>query len=83
MPGEPKIFYRCGMLQDNLAKAIDIYRGLKVSGIGLSALGALFVQLVESSNGIDLDYLRSLCDSSVESMYSYRLFPDRKIAGTP
>jgi phospholipase C len=84
-----KLFYRCGMLQDNIAKAIDAFRTGEAVGGGLSLLsplpglqGLAFFSLADMvaeitllAKHIDLEYLRGLSNSSVESMYSHRLFP--------
>jgi len=87
-----KIFFRSGLLQDNIAKLIDVYRGqagastlfaIPVSW-ALSAFvltGELIAAITLLAKGItdsSLSYLRSLSDSTVNSMYSFRLFSQIK-----
>ena len=84
-----KVYYSSGILQDNIAKAIDIYRG-QAGGLTVAALfkggwwGALITiaelataigLLIKGVTNDSLNYLRSLADGSVESAFSYRLFP--------
>jgi phospholipase C len=87
-----KVFYSSGILQDNIAKAIDAIRaGASVAAVGSLFAGPLVRTLIGVlaliagikllKDGIDLSYLRSLCDGSVDSAFSYRLFP--KTAGIP
>ena len=77
-----KVYYSSGILQDNIAKAIDIYRG-QAAGLTVAALfkggwwGALITiaelataiaLLVKGVTNDSLNYLRSLADGSVESL---------------
>ncbi|HSX51426.1 MAG TPA: alkaline phosphatase family protein [Cellvibrio sp.] len=87
-----KIFFRSGLLQDNIAKLIDIYRGQagasSLFAIPVSWALSAFVLTSELITAITLlakgvtdstlSYMRSLSDSSVNSMYSFRLFPEIK-----
>ncbi len=87
-----RIYYRCGILQDNIQKAVDILAPALVPIVGVPTVPAAAVLGIEAVVAAiaafgfaesHLAYLRSLSDASVDSAYSYRLFPElRNIAGS-
>ncbi|MBY8881180.1 alkaline phosphatase family protein [Actinacidiphila acidipaludis] len=82
-----KVYYSSGILQDNIAKLVDAFRGLSggltfAAGPYGPALIAALGTFIAALSSETLNYLRSLADGSVESAFSYRLFPEiQGIAG--
>lgn len=87
-----KVFYRCGILQDNIAKLIDVYRGQAIGAAALpiaaswwlagfvlaAELAAALALVAKGIGDPELTYMRSLADSSKDSAYSCRLFPENR-----
>lgn len=85
-----KIFYRSGMLQENIKKLIDVYRGQAAvastlaiavpwylrAAVWAAELASALYLVSQKVGDPELSYMRSLSDGSVDSMYTYRMFPE-------